>query len=88
MKKFDQVGQLLAREKREEGKGVERKKEDSPYQLIPDIIIYKRVHGHMHADSFFLFNSMITVRPFSTGHSIHTHTHIHRVIQNHLSNSA
>lgn len=44
------------------------------HQLIPGIIIYKCVHSHMHANSFFLFNSMITVRPFSTNHCIHTHT--------------
>lgn len=47
----------------------------SSYQLIPDIIIYNCAHGHMHTNSFFLFNSMITVRPFSTSHCIHTHPH-------------
>lgn len=71
--------------KRGEGKGRDGTEEgwifDSSlfYQFIPDLIIYKCVHSHMHTNSFFLFNILITVTPFCTSHSIYTHM----MIQNH-----
>lgn len=49
------------------------------YQLIPDLTIYKCVYSQMHVNSFFLFNILITVRPFSSSHCIYTHM----VIQKH-----